>query len=41
LLRSYVPTAVRVDVTDPADPTPYLYLSTRRPEKLAKALSGR
>jgi ABC-type molybdate transport system permease subunit len=41
LLRSYVPTAVRVDVADPEDPTPYLYLSTRRPEKLAKALSGR
>ena len=29
LLRSYVPTALRVEVTDPEDPTPYLYLSTR------------
>ena len=39
VLRGYVRTAVRVEVTDPEDPTPYLYLSTRRPEKLAKALS--
>ncbi|MFE6601151.1 DUF3093 domain-containing protein [Streptomyces albidoflavus] len=39
LLRSYIPTAVRVEVTDPADPTPYVYLSTRDPERLAAALS--
>ena len=38
LLRSYIPTALRVEVTDPADPTPYLYLSTREPEGLAAAL---
>ncbi|MGC4983712.1 MULTISPECIES: DUF3093 domain-containing protein [unclassified Streptomyces] len=38
LLRSYIPTALRVQVTDPADPTPYLYLSTREPELLAAAL---
>ncbi|MEU9076404.1 DUF3093 domain-containing protein [Kitasatospora sp. NPDC004745] len=38
LLRSYVPTALRVEVTDPADPTPYLYLSTRSPMKLSEAL---
>jgi hypothetical protein len=38
LLRSYVPTALRVQVTDPADPTPYLYLSTREPERLVAAL---
>ncbi|RSS78776.1 DUF3093 domain-containing protein [Streptomyces sp. WAC06614] len=38
LMRSYVPTAVRVEVTDPADPTPYVYLSTREPEALASAL---
>ena len=41
MLRGYVRTAVRVDVSDPEDPTPYLYLSTRRPEKLVKALSAR
>jgi hypothetical protein len=38
VLRSYVPTALRVEVTDPEDPTPYLYLSTRSPERLAAAL---
>ncbi|MEU2420703.1 DUF3093 domain-containing protein [Streptomyces sp. NPDC007851] len=38
LLRAYIPTALRVDVTDPQDPTPYLYLSTRQPEALAAAI---
>ncbi|WNM30741.1 DUF3093 domain-containing protein [Streptomyces sp. Li-HN-5-11] len=38
LLRSYIPTALRVEVTDPDDPTPYLYLSTRQPEQLAQVL---
>lgn len=41
LLRGYVPVAVRVDVDDQADPTPYWYVSTRRPAQLAAALSGR
>ncbi|ARQ68095.1 DUF3093 domain-containing protein [Streptomyces marincola] len=40
LLRAYIPTAVRVEVTDPGDPTPYLYLSTRRPDRLAEALAS-
>ncbi|MGW1715550.1 DUF3093 domain-containing protein [Streptomyces sp. NPDC002156] len=40
LLRSYIPTALRVQVTDPADPTPYLYLSTREPEQLVAALES-
>jgi hypothetical protein len=40
LLRAYIPTALRVEVTDPADPTPYLYLSTREPERLAQALKS-
>ncbi|TGN76747.1 DUF3093 domain-containing protein [Streptomyces bauhiniae] len=40
LLRAYIPTALRVEVTDPEDPTPYLYLSTRDPEKLAAAIAG-
>lgn len=39
LLRSYVRTAVRVEVTDPKDPTPYLYLSTRHPDQLVAALT--
>ncbi|MFD7393187.1 DUF3093 domain-containing protein [Streptomyces sp. NPDC059852] len=38
LLRAYIPTALRVEVTDPEDPTPYLYLSTREPERLADAI---
>ncbi|MYR40463.1 DUF3093 domain-containing protein [Streptomyces sp. SID5910] len=38
LLRAYIPTAVRVEVTDPEDPTPYLYLSTREPERLVETL---
>ncbi|GAA2925333.1 DUF3093 domain-containing protein [Streptomyces enissocaesilis] len=40
LLRSYIPGALRVEVADPADPTPYLYLSTRDPEGLAAALAA-
>jgi hypothetical protein len=40
LLRAYIPTALRVEVTDPDDPTPYLYLSTREPERLAEALKA-
>ncbi|CAL9415156.1 DUF3093 domain-containing protein [Streptomyces sp. enrichment culture] len=38
LLRAYIPGALRVDVTDPDDPTPYVFLSTRGPERLAQAL---
>lgn len=38
LLRGYVSTAVRVDVEDPADPTPYWLVSTRHPERLRDAL---
>ncbi|MGW9493744.1 DUF3093 domain-containing protein [Streptomyces prasinus] len=38
LLRAYVPGALRVEITDPEDPTPYAFLSTREPERLAEAL---
>jgi len=38
LLRGYVSTAVQVQVVDPADPTPYWYVSTRHPAALAAAL---
>ncbi|CAL9583639.1 DUF3093 domain-containing protein [Streptomyces sp. enrichment culture] len=38
LLRAYIPRALKVEVTDPADPTPYLYLSSRDPERLAEAI---
>jgi hypothetical protein len=40
LLRSYVPTAVRVENIDPADQTPYLYLSSRKPRELAAAVNA-
>lgn len=40
LLRGYIATAVRVEVTDPEDPTPYVYLSTRQPERLVAALAA-
>lgn len=38
LLRGWLPRAVLVEVRDPADPTPYWYVSSRRPEALAAAL---
>ncbi|MFC7908224.1 DUF3093 domain-containing protein [Streptomyces nigra] len=38
VMRSFLPNAVRVEVLDPEDPTPYLYLSTRTPDLLAEAL---
>ena len=39
LLRPYLKRAVKVEITDPADPTPYWLVSTRHPAKLAAALS--
>lgn len=38
LLRPYLKRAVRVPITDPADPTPYWLLSTRRPGAVADAI---
>jgi hypothetical protein len=40
VMPSFITGAVRVEVVDPDDPTPYLYLSTRTPELLAKALGA-
>ncbi len=40
LLRPYIPTAVRVQITDPADPAPYWLISTRRPRALVAALGA-
>ncbi|HSX69162.1 DUF3093 domain-containing protein [Nocardioides sp.] len=40
-MRPYVKRSVRVEITDPADPTPYWLISTRRPKQLAAALAGR
>ena len=39
LVRGWIPGLVRVDLTDPEDPTPYWLVATRRPDALAKALS--
>lgn len=38
-LRSWVPGAVQVPVSDPADPTPSWFVSTRRPQALASAIA--
>ncbi|QCB93800.1 DUF3093 domain-containing protein [Cellulomonas shaoxiangyii] len=40
-LRSWIGTAVRVEVRDPQDRTPYWIVSTRRPQDLVAALGGR
>ncbi len=39
LLRPYLKRAVRVQITDPADPAPYWLISTRHPDELARALT--
>jgi len=38
-LRSWIGTAVRIEVRDPLDPTPYWVVSTRRPESLIAVLA--
>lgn len=38
MLRGWVPTAVTVGVQDRRDPTPYWFVSTRSPDRLAAAL---
>ena len=38
VLRPDVASVLRVDLSDPDDPTPYWLLSTRRPEQLAAAI---
>ena len=39
LTRPYLKRAVRIPVRDPADPTPYWLVSTRRPDELAAVLA--
>ncbi len=39
--RPWVGTSVRVHLDDPADPTPYWVVATRRPDELAAAILGR
>lgn len=38
LYRAYIATAVKVEVTDPRDPTPYWLISSRDPGTLAERL---
>ncbi|MFC0224724.1 DUF3093 domain-containing protein [Nocardioides zeicaulis] len=38
LLRPYLKRAVKVEITDPADPAPYWLLSCRRPDDLVSAV---
>ena len=40
LLRPYLKRAVKVEITDPADPTPYWLVGTRHPARLARALTA-
>lgn len=40
LVRGWVSTSVYVEVVDPADPTPYWLVATRRPDQLAAALTA-
>ena len=39
LLRSHIPTALRIEIDDPDCPAPYVYLSTRQPTTLLAVLS--
>jgi hypothetical protein len=40
MIRGWVHSLVKVEVTDPADPTPYWLLSSRRPQLLADAIAA-
>jgi hypothetical protein len=40
LLRPYLKRAVKVEITDPADPAPYWLVGTRHPDELARALTA-
>ncbi|MCC3274406.1 MULTISPECIES: DUF3093 domain-containing protein [unclassified Arthrobacter] len=39
-IRGWISPVVRMEITDPADRTPYWLTSTRHPEKLVAALTG-
>lgn len=40
-IRGWIDPVVRIEITDPSDPTPYWLTSTRRPEELVAALTGK
>ncbi len=37
--RGWIGPKVRIEITDPADPTPYWIASSRHPEKIAQLLN--
>ena len=39
--RPYIPAGVKVEITDPNDPTPYGLISSKNPQKLARSLEAR
>jgi hypothetical protein len=39
VLRAWIKTAVRIDVADDRDPTPYWFVSTRHPHRLVAAIT--
>ena len=39
LVRGWITGVVRVEITDPADPTPYWLISSRRPAEVQRVLS--
>lgn len=41
LIRPYVGTSVRVEITDPRDPAPYWLIGSRDPDRLVSVLSAR
>lgn len=38
IMRPWIPGGVRIELDDPADPTPYWFVSSRHPQALAAAL---
>lgn len=40
VIRGWIRSVVRIPVADPADPTPYWLVSSRRPNELAAAING-
>lgn len=40
MIRGWISPIVKVEITDPDDPTPYWVLSTRNPDALAAAIVG-
>ena len=40
LLRPYLKRGVRVEIADPADPTPYWLVSCRRPDRVVAAVEA-